>query len=63
MPGARLWSLDSPCLYHAEVCLTAGDELLDRAEVRFGMREPRVEGFRVLLNGTPVFLRGGCDER
>lgn len=62
MPGAKLWSVNDPNLYHAAVKLYQGDTLLDEGAVRFGLREIAVKGRRVLLNGTPVFLRGGCDD-
>lgn len=61
MPGARLWSPESPHLYRADVRLFAGDEPLDEGSVRFGLREIRVDGFKVVLNDRPIFLRGGCD--
>jgi len=63
MPGARPWSPQEPNLYTAALRLCREDEALDTAAVRFGLRELRTEGFRVLLNGRPVFLRGGCDDQ
>lgn len=63
MPGAGLWSPASPHLYTATVHLFAGDDLADTGSVRFGLREIRVDGFKVLLNGKPIFLRGGCDDQ
>lgn len=61
MPGAALWSPQSPNLYLVAVTLRDGAKVIDSASVRFGLREIRTEGLRVLLNGRPVFLRGGCD--
>ncbi len=61
MPEASLWSPDQPNLYEAEVSLSTDGRLIDTAAVRFGLREVRCEGLRVLLNGKPVYLRGGCD--
>jgi beta-galactosidase/beta-glucuronidase len=63
MPGAALWSPKTPNLYRVTVRLFAGGTLLDAGTVRFGLRELAVRGLHVLLNGTPVFLRGGCDDR
>ncbi|MHB9106846.1 MAG: sugar-binding domain-containing protein [Armatimonadota bacterium] len=62
MPGAKLWSVNAPNLYQATVKLYQGDALLDEGAVRFGLREIAVKGRRVLLNGTPIFLHGGCDD-
>jgi len=63
MPGAALWSPDSPNLHLATVRLLDGSEEVDAAQVRFGLREIRVEGRQIVLNGTPVFLRGGADDQ
>jgi len=62
MPGARLWNVDDPVLYKAVVRLQDGDTEVDKASVRFGLREIETRGFQVLLNGKPVFLRGGCND-
>jgi hypothetical protein len=62
MPGACLWSPDTPRLYKANVYLFDGERRLDGGSVRFGLREVKTDGFKVLLNGNPVFLRGGCDD-
>lgn len=53
----KLWSLDSPALYTAEVRLSSGDVY----SVPFGIRSIEIsaeKGF--LLNGESVLLRGGC---
>jgi len=54
----ELWSPESPKLYDVEVsCLE--DHISDRV----GFREIKVEKGEILLNGTPVFLRGiSCHE-
>lgn len=53
--GLRLWSPDSPALYTVRV-RTDGDALTKR----IGLRTVAVEGARVLLNGSPVYL-AGCE--
>ena len=63
MPGAKLWSPESPQLYTARLQLMVSGREVDSVEDRFGLRELRVEGPKVLLNGRPVFLRGGCDDQ
>lgn len=47
------WSPDDPRLYEAQVLL-GEDVYLER----FGLREIRTDGHRLLLNGEPIFLRG-----
>jgi hypothetical protein len=64
MKGARLWSPDVPNLYVAEVSLLGErGEVVDEASMRFGLREISRKGKQVLLNGRPIFLRGGCDDQ
>jgi hypothetical protein len=57
-----LWSPKTPYLYTAKVRLTEGPREIDRLSTRFGMREIKVSGGRILLNGKPVFLRGYGDD-
>ncbi len=56
--GARLWDVWEPNLYHVAIQLVAGGELLDEYTQRFGVREVKVEGNRILLNGKPVYFQG-----
>jgi len=63
MKDARLWSPDEPALYRAEIALFRGATVVDQASVRFGLREITAKGTQILLNGTPIFLRGGCDDQ
>ena len=61
-PDAHLWNPDDPFLYFARFRLFAkallgvGNEL-DAVQTRFGFREVKAEGHRVLLNGFPVIMR------
>ncbi len=48
-----LWSPARPKLYKVEVASGA-----DKVTDDIGFRDVRVEGTRILLNGTPVFLQG-----
>ncbi|MDD5483954.1 MAG: glycoside hydrolase family 2 TIM barrel-domain containing protein [Kiritimatiellae bacterium] len=57
---ARPWSPETPQLYHCEVELLAGAEVLDRRGISFGIRTLAAEGARILINGKPLFLRGMC---
>ncbi|POY38966.1 beta-glucuronidase [Solitalea longa] len=49
----KLWSPDSPKLYTVNV-----SSKTDKAEDKIGFRTIEVAGKQVLLNGSPVFMRG-----
>lgn len=60
-PGVNAWHMESPTLYRlsAQILDAAGipvDDLIDRV----GFREVRVEGKEILLNGSPVKVKGFC---
>ncbi|MBB6094099.1 beta-glucuronidase [Povalibacter uvarum] len=57
VPDARLWSTDDPHLYKLTVVLQDGD-VRDEYSIRIGIREVRVDGEKLLVNGKPVYLRG-----
>ena len=64
MPGARLWDLDSPWLYQAQIKLVDENKsLLDTAKRQFGMRsflqdEDSDPKGKFRLNGREIRLRG-----
>ncbi|MCL4797726.1 MAG: hypothetical protein KJZ84_24390 [Bryobacteraceae bacterium] len=62
LPGARLWTPDDPFLYSATVRVQAEGLELDQFSTRFGMREITTRGNVLLLNGTPLYLRGFGDD-
>ncbi len=62
VPGARLWSPDSPVLYEARIALRQGARVADVVSQTFGFREVKADGSRLLLNGKPVYLRGYGDD-
>ncbi len=55
VPSPRAWSPSDPRLHTLTLRLGA-----DTFETRFGLREIRVDGPRLLLNGEPLKLRGVC---
>jgi beta-glucuronidase len=57
VPNARLWSTDDPHLYQLSVTLDDGP-VRDVYQLKVGIREVKVDGDKLLLNGRPVFLRG-----
>jgi beta-galactosidase len=57
----KLWMLDSPELYSAEVEIVAARKTVDAVSTRFGIRKIEVDaerGFRI--NGQMLKLMGGC---
>jgi len=57
----KLWSLDSPELYSAEVEIVVARKTVDKVSTEFGIRKIEVDaenGFR--LNGEMIKLKGGC---
>ncbi len=52
------WTPNDPFLYTAEVTLSEENEVSDREEYRFGMRDFGRSGKHFTLNGEKIFLRG-----
>jgi beta-galactosidase len=59
---ARLWSPESPHLYTARLSILEGKTLVDRVEMRFGLREIEVRGSGLYLNGKKIFMHGYGDD-
>lgn len=62
LPDAQLWTPETPMLYTAQLTLLKGKQVLDRVESRFGMRQYTVDGYKLLLNGKRIMLRGYGDD-
>ena len=61
LSNPQLWDLDSPNLYTLQTSIYYKDELIDRVENTFGIRDIRFDAERgFLLNEKPVQLKGGC---
>lgn len=61
VPSPKLWALNSPTLYVAEVAVLVGGKTVDVVSTPFGIRKIEVDalhGFR--LNGESLKLKGGC---
>lgn len=56
-PEAKLWTPDAPHLQLIELAVVENGQRLDATRVRFGFREIRTEGERLLLNGRPMMVR------
>lgn len=61
IPDAGLWSAEHPNLYTAFVTLKTDGQVTDIAVETFGIRILAVNPQQgLLVNGEPVFLKGGC---
>jgi beta-galactosidase/beta-glucuronidase len=55
--GIRTWSPERPDLYDIGFRLTRDGKTVDQALSYFGMRDIRIQGNSVLLNGSPLYQR------
>lgn len=55
--GIRTWSPSAPNLYDLTLILRDGDTVVDTVDSYFGMREIRIDGQNILLNGEPLYQR------
>ena len=55
--GVMKWSPNNPNLYDLDIQLLCGDTVLDTVGSYFGMREIKIRGDRVLLNGAELYQR------
>ena len=58
----RLWSPDQPFLYGLRIELHGPEGLLDAVDSYFGIRTVTTQEGKVLLNGTPVYLKTVLDQ-
>jgi beta-glucuronidase len=56
--NCRYWSPADPHLYKLRLDLVGTHGVLDTCTVSVGVREVKIEGDRLLLNGEPVYLKG-----
>ncbi len=54
----ELWSPEHPNLYGLIVKVQSGNRVIDAKYQRFGWRQFELKGSKVLLNGTPIILKG-----
>lgn len=55
--GIYTWTPENPRLYDIRFRLLKGDDVFDEVCSYFGMREIRIEGHNILLNGKPLYQR------
>lgn len=54
------WDNEHPSLYTMKIEVGTSDKVVEQIEKRFGFREIRIQGNRLLVNGKAVKLRGVC---
>ena len=54
----RLWSAETPDLYHLRAVCTDKKGVTETVETDFGFRDVRIEGGQLLVNGKPVLIKG-----
>lgn len=68
IPGAALWSPDSPNLYDVSMELSRGGKRMDSVHTYFGMRKVSRGKYMgsnheyILLNNKPIYLRGALHQ-
>jgi hypothetical protein len=55
-----LWNQEQPYLYSLKAELITAGKTEEKIEQKIGFRKVVVDGKRVLVNGQPIKLRGGC---
>lgn len=58
VPQPRLWSAETPELYHLRAVCSDRRGVTETAELDFGFREVRIAGGQLLVNGQPVLIKG-----
>lgn len=58
VPNCIAWSCENPHCYTLRAELLRNGTVIDDYELLIGIREVKVEGSQLLLNGKPIFLRG-----
>ena len=53
-----LWTAETPNLYSAELMLCNGNDTLQTVSKKIGIRKITIDGYKFLINGTPVKFRG-----
>lgn len=56
--NARLWQVRNAYLYHLMIRITGEDGVIDEYGQKIGIRTVCVKGTSILVNGTPVYLKG-----
>ncbi|MBP3703731.1 MAG: beta-glucuronidase [Lachnospiraceae bacterium] len=58
VPNAKLWQVRNAYLYRFVIQIVDETGIVDEYEQEIGIRTVEVKGTEILVNGTPVYLRG-----
>ena len=58
IPDALYWNAETPYLYPVYMSLLRGEDVVEIHSKKIGLRDLRVEGNRMLVNNTPITLKG-----
>lgn len=58
VPDAKLWQVRASYLYTLKISLVRGNQLIDSYQMPIGIREVRIDGENILINGSPVYMKG-----
>jgi beta-glucuronidase len=58
LDSCRFWSAEDPYLYSLVIQVKTNDIVTDEYSVNVGIREIKIDGYKLLLNNKPVFLKG-----
>ena len=58
VPNAKLWQVRNAYLYRFVIQIVDETGIIDEYEQEIGIRTVEVKGTEILVNGTPVYLRG-----
>ncbi|HSH31252.1 MAG TPA: glycoside hydrolase family 2 TIM barrel-domain containing protein [Candidatus Saccharimonadales bacterium] len=58
----HLWQPEQPFLYDLKLTLTKNGQTVDEVDSYFGLREVKIKGKKVLINGRPIFQRLVLDQ-
>ncbi len=62
IPKALRWTPETPLLHRARLTLLLGNQVVDIAETRFGMRDIQIRGTDFYVNGVKYYLNGYGDD-
>ena len=58
LKDAHLWQVRNPYLYTMRITLSDKGTVIDSYDMQIGIREVRIDGKDILINGSPVYLKG-----
>ncbi len=58
VPEAKRWNAEEPNLYEVHITLRKAEEILEIHSKKIGFVSSRVEGNRLLVNDTPITIKG-----